>query len=221
MRKILLIFFSILFITGAAQTSNKKKVLVIPFSRFEFVSEFPLEEIAEKNETTTDKVFLIYQKAILNAFDDYTDENFDFVQVENAAIAPYKKFIQYKYDKFKRKQYYATDLKEFKEEDFTKMLEYYGADFVVFLNWYDIQKESFTRGGRHEKRAPYAGHYIDYDVYNLFKQKIIGKGRVKAEAYVPDDLQVSYELLRVKELESAYSNLAKQIVDQLNNPMEQ
>ncbi len=219
MKHILSIFLIILFYSGVAQTSNKKRVLVIPPSRFEFVSEFDLEEIAKKNETTTSKVFLTYEKALLNTFGKYNDENFEFVPVEAAKLKPYKKLIKYKYGKFKGKRHNAVELKNFATADFTKLLEQHNADFVIFITWYDIQKESFSR--KHSKRAVYAGHYLDYDIYNLFKQQIAGAGKVKAEADAPNDLQVSFKLLRVKELESAYNNLISKVVVQLNKPIEQ
>ncbi len=205
---------------GVAQTSNKKKVLVIPYSRFEFVSEFDMSEIAEKNEITEDKVFLTYQKALLNSFEDHKDENFEFVAPNQELFQPYTKFIKYKYDKYKGKQYNAVDIKNFPAAEFTKLLELHGADFVVFVTWYDIQKESFTRGGKHEKRAPYAAHYLDYDIYNLFQQKVMGKAKVKAEANVPNDLEVSFKLLRTQELASAYDNFISHIVEQIGKPIE-
>ena len=210
-----------LFYSGVAQTSNKKRVLVIPPSRFEFVSEFDLEEIAEKNEITISNVFLTYEKALLLAFENYFDENFEFIPVEYVALNPYKRKIKYTYGKFDGKQHNAADLNNFPEADFTKLLEHHQCDFVIFITWYDIQKESFTRKGKHSKRAPYAAHYLDFDIYNLFKQQVVAAGRVKAEAVTPNDLEVAYKLLRVKELESAYSNFIGKVVEQLNKPIEQ
>ena len=213
----------LLIITSSfAQTSNKKRVLVIPPSRFEFVSEFDLEVIAEKNNVTVAKVFVTYEKALLNTFTKYNDENFEFVPVEAAALRPYKKMVKYKYGKFNGKHYNGVDLKLFSEADFTKLLEQHNADFVIFITWYDIQKESFTRKGNSFKRQKYAGHYLDYDIYNLFKQHVAGGGKVKAEgAEVPNDLEVSFKLLRVKELELAYTNFITKVVEQLNKPIEQ
>lgn len=221
MRNLLFIFLIITFYSGVAQTSNKKKVLIIPYSRFEFVSEFDMLEIAEKNEITEDKVFLTYQKAFLNSFEQFKDENFEFVTPNQELFQPYAQFVKYKYDKYKGKQYNAVDIKNFPVAEFTKLLELHQADFVVFVTWYDIHKEAFTRAGKHSKRTPYAAHYIDYDVYNLFQQKVIGEARVKAEANVPNDLEVSFKLLRIQELASAYQHFIAHIVTQLNKPIEE
>jgi len=192
--------FSILLITlfysGFAQTSNKKRVLVIPPSRFEFVSEYDLETIAQKNEIAANQVFLTYEKTLLSTFEKYYDENFEFVAVKADLLRPYKKKIRYKDGKFKGKRYNAIDLKNFPEADFSKLLESHNTDFVIFITWYDIQKEAFSR--KHSKRFTYAGHYLDYDIYNLFSQQIVGMPKVKAEANNPNDLEVTLSLSRAK-----------------------
>lgn len=222
MKQLLSILFTILVYAGVAQTSNKKRVLVIPPSRFQFVSEFDLELIAEKNEVPVTKVFVTYEKSMLNAFKKYNDQNFEFVPVESVGLKPYKRLIKYEYGKFKKKHYNGVNLKSFSEAHFTKLLEQYNADFVIFITWYDIQKESFTRKGNSLKKTKYAGHYLDYAIFNLFKQQLAGLARVKAEGVeVPNDLEVSFKLLRVKELELAYANFISKVVVQLNNPIEQ
>jgi hypothetical protein len=222
MKNILSILLLVIVYSGFAQTSNKKRVLVIPASQFEFVTEFDLQLIAKLNETTASKVFLTYEKALLNSFESYNDENFEFVPVDAAGLKPYKRLIKYEYGKFDKKHYNGVNLKNFSEADFTKLLDYYDADFVVFITWYDIQKEGFTRKGKHLKRASYAGHYIDFAIYNLFKQQIAGVAKAKADvATEPNDLEVSFKFLRIKEVELGYINFISKVVNQINKPIEQ
>jgi len=222
MKNILSILLIVIVYSGFAQTSNKKRVLIIPASQFEFVTEFDLQLIAKLNETTASKVFLTYEKALLNSFESYNDENFEFVPVDAVGLKPYKRLIKYEYGKFDKKHYNGVNLKNFSEADFTKLLDHYDADFVVFITWYDIQKEGFTRKGKHLKRASYAGHYIDFAIYNLFKQQIAGVARAKADvATEPNDLEVSFKFLRIKEVELGYVNFINKVVDQINKPIEQ
>mgnify|MGYP001218301774 FL=1 len=222
MKNILSILLIVIVYSGFAQTSNKKRVLIIPASQFEFVTEFDLQLIAKLNETTASKVFLTYEKALLNSFESYNDENFEFVPVDALGLKPYKRLIKYEYGKFDKKHYNGVNLKNFSEADFTKLLDHYDADFVVFITWYDIQKEGFTRKGKHLKRASYAGHYIDFAIYNLFKQQIAGVARAKADvATEPNDLEVSFKFLRIKEVELGYVNFINKVVDQINKPIEQ
>ena len=222
MKNILSILLLVIVYSGFAQTSNKKRVLVIPASQFEFVTEFDLQLIAKLNEITASKVFLTYEKALLNSFESYNDENFEFVPVDAAGLKPYKRLIKYEYGKFDKKHYNGVNLKNFSEADFTKLLDHYDADFVVFITWYDIQKEGFTRKGKHLKRASYAGHYIDFAIYNLFKQQIAGVAKAKADvATEPNDLEVSFKFLRIKEVELGYVNFISKVVNQINKPIEQ
>lgn len=214
----ILLFLSVFSVI--AQENNKKKVLVIPYNRFDLVSEFSMETIAEKNQITVSEVFFNYQKTLLNAFDSLDNENFEFIPLKHNTITPYKKHIKYESGKFKGKRYNKVNLNDLKEEDFTKLLELHGADFIVFITWYEIKKESFVRAGEHRKRVDYAGHYFDYDVFNLFKQRVIGEGRVKIKASEPNDEQASYSLLRTKELEELYQNFATHIIEQVSKPIE-
>jgi len=220
-RKLLTIFFILIVFIGIAQNSNKKRVLVIPPSRFEFMSKYSLEEIAEKNESSASEVFVLYEKALLNSFSNYKDENFEFVPVEAGLLQPYKKLIKYEYGKFNGKRYNAVNLNGFSKKEFTQLLEQQNADFVIFITWYTIEKESFTRKGKHSKRTTYAGHYMDYAIYNLFKEQLVGLAKVKAEANEPNDLEASFSLLRTIELGSAYNNFIYKIVEQLSKPIKQ
>jgi hypothetical protein len=222
MKHIISILFIGLFFSGFSQTSNKKRVLVIPASQFEFATEFDLKVIADINKTPASKVFVTYEKALLNSFESYNDENFEFVPVDAAGLKPYNRLIKYEYGKFNKKHYNGVNLKGISDVDFSKLLEQYNADFVVFITWYDIQKESFTRQGKHQKRASYAGHYLDFAIYNLFKQQIAGVAKVKAEGPLePNDLEVSFKFLRIKEVKLGYTNFISKVVDQINKPIEQ
>ncbi len=214
--------FSILIIlcvfSGNAQNSNKKRVLVIPPSRFEFVSKFKLEQIAEKNNIKSSEVFLTYENALLSSFESFTDDNFEFVPIDLKGANTIKTLVRYGPGKFNGKDYNAVNLSRFSEKQFTQLLEQYNCDFVIFITWYQIQKHSFSRSGI--KRVKYAAHFLDYDVYNLFKQQVIGLAKIKAEAPEPNDLEASFSLLRVKEVKLAYANFIGKVVEQLNKPIE-
>lgn len=200
------------------QNSNKKRVLVIPPSRFEFMSEFKLEKIAEKNSIKPSEVFLTYEKALLSSFETYKDDNFQFVAIDNKGAQEYKGKIKYGAGKFNGKNYNAVDLSRFSEEEFTKFLEQYQADFVIFITWYDIKRGNYSRSGL--KKVKYASHYLDFDIYNLFKQQVVGVAKVKAEAPEPNDLQASFSLLRTQEVKVAYANFIGKVIEQLNKPID-
>ena len=222
MKHVLTILLVALVFSGIAQTSNKKRVLVIPASQFEFATEFDLQTIAKLNETTASKVFLTYEKALLNSFETYKDSSFEFVPVDAIGLKPYKRLIKYEFGKFEKKHYNGVNLKSFSDADFTKLLAHYNADLVIFITWYDIQKESFTRKGKRIKRAYYAGHYIDFAIYNSAKKQIAGVAKAKADvATEPNDLEVSLKFLRIKEVQLGYATFIGKVVNQINKPIEE
>lgn len=218
--KIILLLSIVLFSFSAlAQENNKKKVLVIPYGQFDMAIDFDLETIAKKNEITVGEVFFNYQKTLLNAFEATEDENFEFIALKHNTITPYKRFIKLESNKFNGKRYNSANLNEFKTEDFTKLLGMHGADFIVFVTWYEIKKEAHIVMQEDRKRMVYSGHYFDYDLFNLFKQRVIGEGRVKAIAPNPTIEQAKFALLRTTELEGAYKNFATHIAEKLNEPI--
>ena len=205
-------------LSSFAQNSNKKRVLVIPPSRFQFITEFDLKKIAEKNEIAPSEVFLTYEKALLNSFENYEDDNFEFVSIDYTGLKKYKSLIRYMPEKFNGKNYNAVDLSRFSEENFTHFLEQYQADFVIFITWYDIQKRNYSTNKI--KKVKYAAHYLDFDIYNLFKQHVVGLAKVKAEAPVPNEVQASFSYLRVQEVKVGYANFIWKAIEQLNKPID-
>ncbi len=218
MRNLLFILLVTLFYSGVAQTSNKKRVLVIPPDRFQFSSEFDLNIIAEKNNIQVSEVFLMYEKALLSSFAEYQDENFEFIPAKSASLKPYKRRIKYKYGKFNRKPYNAVDLSQLTEENFTNLLEQHQADFVIFITWYDIKKQTVMKGPNNWLKYP--GYYFDYDVYNLFKQHVFGAAKVKGETPKPISSVSSESLYKKEGVKVANANFIEKVVLQLNKPIE-
>lgn len=128
-----------------AQESNKKRVVVVPCSRFEFTSEFELSEIAQKNEVTVSEIFLIYQKKMLNTFEEYSDENFEFVPIKYALIKPYKKALKTQIGKFNGKRYNQANLAGISETEFTQLLEAHQADFMCLLHGMTFKKNHILK----------------------------------------------------------------------------
>ncbi|MCO6501319.1 MAG: hypothetical protein J5I47_13220 [Vicingus serpentipes] len=214
---LIFLFLGVVF-SSFSQTSNKKKVLVIPYGRFEFVSDFTLEEIAEKNEIETSMVFNAYQKAILNQLAIYEDENFTFLPITAKGYQSYKQYVKYVDAKFKGKNHYGVDIQQFPKNEFTALMEEHDASFVLFINWYQIKKETFTSRGKKRTRYIYASHYMDYEVYNLFQQKLIGVGKQRMEPKNPTEKEAAFSLLRLSDLYSRYQHFIPSLIEVLNNP---
>lgn len=216
----LMLFLIVLTCSSIAQT-NKKKVLVIPYGRFELESDFSLEEIAEKNNIASTEVFNAYQKSMLNVFDSAQSENFEFIAATDVILNPYKKYLKYQDGKFEGRNHYAVKMKGFPEKEFRGLMEQNDASFVVFVNWYLIKKATFTSRGKKRRRYKYSSHYVDYEIYNLFQQKVVGVGKLALDFATPTDKEAEYKALRLKEVELGYAQFVTSIVEVLNNPIKE
>ncbi len=219
MKYLFLILLSLVFIVGFSQTSNKKKVLIVPYGRFDFVSDYTLEEIANKNNIPATEVFNQYQIAVMNAFKNYKDENFEFELITNETYNIIKKYLKRRMGKFKGKKYYASNIKVVPDSIFNKFMTNQHTDFVVFINWYSIKKSVYISLNSNKKRSPFSIHLFDFDIYNLFKQKLFGKGEFKIVCNAPSNESVNKKLLDLKSLNVGYKFLAKYIVTILNRPI--
>lgn len=200
-------------------TFQKKKVLIIPMNRMAFQSEVPLSDIGEINEIKSSEVFNTYQEEIIGSFIDVQDDNFEFVNVDMSVFNPLKQYLDFGYSKGRKKRYYTVSIDRIPKSSFEHLMEYHQADFVLFVNWYSIKKETYLTIGKKNNRLPYSGHYIDYDVYNLFGQKVFGEGNLKAKIDVKSEDELQYRSLRLKELKGGFNKWVKHVIERLNNPL--
>ena len=112
-------------------------------------------------------------------------------------------------------------MKGFPEKEFSKLMEQNDASFIVFVNWYLIKKATFTSRGKKRRRFKYSSHYVDYEIYNLFQQKITGAGKVALDFGTPTDKEAEYKALRLIEVEVGYAQFVTSIVKLLNNPIKE
>jgi len=197
--------------------AQKKRIIIVPYTRFQFTSEFNLDEIANHNNTSSSNVFELYQKEMNVAFANYKNNDFEFVPISASSYQKHKRFIQYKLDKFNGKKYNSSNLKSFDNEDFKAFLVTNNADYVVFINWYSIQKSVFTTYmGDRNKRNKYSTHLIDYDVYNNEKVKILGKGNIELDCgSFPSASIIEHKCLNAEELKNCYANFLNEICQEL------
>lgn len=216
--RVLILLLITIPLSSIAQ-SNKKKVLVIPYGRFEFTSEYTLEEIAVKNDIASTEVYNAYQKSLLKVSVGFQSENFEFIAITDEALAPYKKYIKYVDGKFDGKNHYAIKMKSFPVEEFAKLMEANDASFIIFVNWYQIEKSSFVSRGKKRKRFKYSRHFVDYEIYNLFQQKIVGVGKNELDFGTPSDEEAAFKALRLVDVEKGYAHMMSVIIEFLNNPI--
>lgn len=213
-------FFLFTFLVASLSSSlfaQSKRVLVVPYTRFQFVSEFSLEEIAMHNDVKSDEVFSVYQSELNTAFTGY--ENLTFIPISSEDYGEIKKFIRYNIDKFKGRKYNASNLSLLPDEAYKSLLEENNASYILFINWYKISKSVHTvYVGDRNKRTKYSTHLIDYDIYNREKVKISGKANYPLKCGdFPTQSVINHKSLNAKELTVCYKSLLDELAKELSN----
>ena len=149
-RYVICLLFFLVVAKSDAQTTNsvkQKKVLLIPFNRFEFHTELKLSVINDINKMEKDQ----YYSALIQAFGDAfvlgdfaRVKYFVMSDVDYASIMPYIRFMSNG-----KEGHYASDLELLHQNIYQKLLEDYDCDFVLIINWYRIleSKESVKLKG--------------------------------------------------------------------------
>jgi len=203
--------------TSCSLFAQKERIILVPYTRFQFVSEFSLEEIATHNDISATEVFNEYQQGLSAAFTELKNDDIEFIPIKAEAYAEVKKYIRYNEGKFEGRKYNASNLSLFPNEEYKQLLEKHNASAILFVNWYVIQKSVHTvYMGDRNKRKKYSTHLLDYDVYNEGKVKVIGKGRVSLFCGdFPPPSVIEHKSLNVKELNICYTDLLKNLVPAL------
>jgi hypothetical protein len=206
------------FVLIQSSFAQKKRILVVLYDRFQFASQYSLEEIAKVNEVEQSAVFLEYQKNITEAFTTFSNDNFEFVSLPSITYLSLRKQTKYQLEKFDGKKYNATNLSLLSFESFQEILQQNQADFILFVNWYSIEKNVHTAYvGDNNKRFPFSLHKIDYDVYNQQKQKVVGKGNVKLQCgQFPSAEMVQEKSLKATSLKGCYADLINELLKELS-----
>lgn len=212
--------FVVFLIVNSLSTTlyaQTQKVLIVPYTRFQFISEFSLEEIASKNNVNADEVFTIYQESLNNAFSSFKSEQFSFVPIDAESYNEIKKYIRYNIDKHNGRKYNASNLTLLPLDSFKETLKKQNATYIMFINWYNISKSVHTVYiGDRNKRAKYSTHLIDYDIYDLEKNRVHGKGNSPLKCGdFPSDSVVSHKSLNASELTICYKSLIDNLVNGL------
>ncbi len=203
--------------------AQKERVILVPYTRFQFVSEFSLEEIATHNDFSATEVFNEYQQGLSTAFTELKNDAVEFINIKAESYAKVKKYIRYNESKFNGRKYNASNLSLFPDEEYKQLLEEHNASSILFVNWYVIQKSVHTVYlGDRNKRKKFSTHLIDYDVYKQNKVKVIGKGRIPLFCGdFPSPSMVEHKSLNVIELNVCYTELLKNLTLALSKASEE
>lgn len=212
-------FLLILLSLGSSVISvaQKQKILVVPYTRFQFVSEYQLAALASVNNVSSQEVYTEYINALKSVLTNYSDINFEFEIISELDYLTIKKQVKYDIEKFNGRKYNSSNLSMLETEKLAGILTQNNAQFIMFVNWYAIQKNVHTTyTGDNNKRNPFSLHKLDFDVYNSKKEKIIGKGNVKLNCGdFPSATMVEEKCLKANALNPCYNQLISDLINEL------
>ena len=199
-----------------AQTTNtgkQKKVLLIPFHRFEFHTQLKLSYINKVNQMEKDQ----YYPALVQAFSDAFVLG-EFIRIKYSVISDedYSAIMPYiKFKSVNKEGHYASDLELLHNNIYQKLLEDYDCEFVLIINWYRIfeRKESVKLKGA-RRYGLYSEHLIDYDFYDDHKNRLSYGANIKFKVK-PTVENLQYGGVRISELRPVFKNLAGEISEEI------
>lgn len=217
--KIIVLIAVSFFGLGINLHAQKQKIIVVPYTRFQFVSEYNLSEIATINNVTEQEVFNQYTNGLSDAFLSYKNDQFEFEIISEIDYLSLKKLVKYDIEKFKGRKYNASNLSLVEVDKLAEILNQHQAKYILFINWYAIQKNVHTvYVGDNNKRYPFSAHKIDFDVYNNKKEKMIGKGNAKLDCggFTPITM-IEDKSLKASSLVSCYQGLIQELLKELSS----
>lgn len=209
--------FLLLILSVEFLSAQNHRILIVPYTRFQFVSDFKLEELAKINEVEPSEVYKTYVEELNNTLVASSNQQVSFVPIEPQEYTEIKKYIRYNLDKFNGRNYSASNLSLLPEDNYKALLIKHNATHVIFINWYNITKSvQTTYIGDRNKRQKYSTHLMDYDVYNQNKIRVIGKTKAALDCGdFPSESIISNKSLKAKELKSCYNNFLLELIDEL------
>lgn len=198
--------------------AQKQKILVVPYTRFQFVSEYQLTELASINGVGSQEVYTEYTSGLKTALTSYKSEQFEFEMISELDYLSIKKQVKYDIEKFNGRKYNSSNLSLLETEKLAEILTQNNTQYIMFVNWYAIQKNVHTTyTGDNNKRNPFSLHKLDFDVYNSKKEKIIGKGNVKLNCGdFPSATMVEEKCLKANTLLACYNQLISDLITELS-----
>lgn len=191
------------------------RILIVPYSRIEFHTEFSIDDIAEINTTVSDSIYAIYRNALLHVLLNSSLKNIEFILSSENDEKIVRMAVKYSYSN-KPQRHYMANLSAVDKNKFAALLGKYQAQMVLFINWYKIEKTYQNNlSGSGKARKPFAEHYIDFDVVDKDKTILFCEGKFYFKATKTNAETIESKNLRIKEVKNGYQILPLYIYKRL------
>jgi len=218
--KILVLLVLLTSFASHVQSQKKaKRILIVPFDRFDFESSFSLTKIAiENNLSGDDVVYQFYKNHFIKEFSTSTDEVVMFELQEADA-----KYLMSKLPRvYKRKPvtHNGYDLKAYTESGkLAGLLDNYAADYILFVSKYFISNRLLTTKSNFDgsKFLNWSRHEIDYELYDKSGELLIVGDHIEIKTISPTQANFNSAGLIAKDLNVGILNVRNNLLELLNS----
>lgn len=212
--KILFLVTLIFFGSGLFGQTEKKQIVLVPYSPVHFLSTFDLAEIAEYN--SIDNPENVHQH-VLDSMVKYLAKQhpeYSIFQIPESDQQAMQYLIQAQY-KDKPIGHYGIDMESLLTRgNYEQMLENLGADYALFITHYNIEKKlhSSSRSFDGSYIIPWARHLVDYELYDKKGNLIALADRFQLEWNLPGEENYLQKGLVLKDMQRSFRSLLKDII---------
>lgn len=200
-----------------AQEQEKRRVLLVPFERFDFQSPFPFSDIANYNKWSSPaEVFPKYKEAVIKQLSAKHPE----VEVYTLA-EPEEQQIRIQSPKVYKYQpidHQGIDLSRLVEQGrLAQLVESFAADYIVFLTWYEISAKLIATKASFQgsKFLAWSVHRITYEAYNGEGELVALADKFPLEPKLPKEAYAHTKGTMLADIEDAYLKVQDDLAKKL------
>ncbi len=234
--KYLLIVSSFLLATNLSAQKATTRVVVCLYERLDFNTDFPISEIGDINKIDELLVYDSLRSLLGGQLAEFSSQEVVFeVLTPNESYYFEQKGLKKEMSNPSRK---GIDLNSISDREFWVFMNNHQADYLLFVNYYQIDKfrvddeqmeilkrtipSFYLVSALSERKAPkYSEHLIDFDVFDVNKQRILSFGNfgIPILKFKPETMALKG--LDFYTIKKTYRNLAKKLWEELTLAIEE
>lgn len=202
-----------LFLLSVSAFGQNKRVLVVPFDKFQFESPIPLQEIADNNQwKDSQSVCDKYNEAILSFMNEH--DSTIYYPLNSIEQSKLRRILPRVY-KTEPVSHFGVDIEPLIVEGYlADLLDNMGADYILFISRYKILGKLLSvRGdyGGSSRFLSWSNHLVDYEIYNREGELVAGAERFQFTPRNPRESTYSTQGTLVIDLERPSQRLSEDV----------
>ena len=211
------ISFFVLFTFLSYAQEKPKRILLVPYDRFDFQSKFSLDDIAKYNSwDSTDLVFTKYQNRLVDALSQ-PDSHISMFVLPEQELRQVKSLLPKEY-KSEPTTHQGVQIENLVKSGKLKLLlENFQADYFLVMTEYMISPKLVPTKASYEgsKFLAWSVHKFTYEIYDAEGKLVAMANRYGIDPTLPKEENADTKGTLLKSLSKPYSKLLKGISKQI------